>query len=730
MAKITNLEVARLATTARPADCHGRSAVGPSGLGLAAPSNRLSDAHGREKLEQLQDTSNNWSYGISQTSGLFDKDRNRLAKRQNVIRELIDTELIFVRDMSLVRDVYKQRASLGKETAGKIFRNTDEIIQLHTTILSQLFATTGSANLIDRDRPSLGGDRVPAGTRNAPDRSIAIGAVLEDNILRLREIHGEYLRGSSEASRKLMELQQGPRGRAWLDECRGAMERLTNAFDLDSLLIKPLQRITKYPLLVSALLQHTPADHPDRPSLLKAKEALESTLGQINRTIHPASQGPKPMKAAPVLGRRLDRHPGVTPLPQDLVLEDLQKEFYQDQARLRSILHHADSYVEQMKSSIRQLLCYTYSIELFVLCVDGPPSKPNNRRVECARSIQAVAQTTLADHVAQVRKRLIAPLEQVLEAYRNPTSAIAKREMQTRRIEDMQRWRLAGNVNRDGLRRQVQSYEALSQALREDLLKRAVLTRKMVTICLDCFITTQMQWYSTWRDKLGMVLSQTPEALEGQDIVGTFKEDFDAIEEQVAKFGFGRAPTGRQCMPSDGETLRSRARATVDGSVHDSSLGHCVPLATKGQPSAFRHPPEVGRIDNYPHVVDEGLASESTTIPWPDGEVSVSVSSLVHRQSARTLPQSLDLSDAGILWQAVSLFEFNVFTTKQEAGYPYLHYAAGQVCAQLTFVAVANDDLIRSLMWWAKQMSYGSPSVEMAVARQCLAGYGQNTSPG
>jgi dynamin-binding protein len=176
---------------------------------------------------------------------------------------------------------YTKRA----EKARKIFRNTDEIIQLHTTILFQLNATMGRANLIDRDRSNFDGDRLPMATRNAQDHSIAIGTVFEDNIPRLRAVHGEYLGGSGEACRKLMELQQEPRGRAWLDECRGAMKRLTNAFDLDSLLIKPLQRITKYPLLVSALLQHTPADHPDRPLLLKAKEALESTLAD-----HPPGQ--------------------------------------------------------------------------------------------------------------------------------------------------------------------------------------------------------------------------------------------------------------------------------------------------------------------------------------------------------------------------------------------------------------------------------------------------------
>lgn len=36
-----------------------------------------------------------------------------------------------------------------------------------------------------------------------------------------------------------------------------------------------------------------------------------------------------------------------------------------------------------------------------------------------------------------------------------------------------------------------------------------------------------------------------------------------------------------------------------------------------------------------------------------------------------------------VLWLAASLFEFNIETTKHEAGYPYLTYQAGEVCAYL-----------------------------------------------
>ena len=44
-----------------------------------------------------------------------------------------------------------------------------------------------------------------------------------------------------------------------------------------------MQRVTKYPLLLSRLLKVTPAGHADRAAIRLAKEKIESALEQMNR---------------------------------------------------------------------------------------------------------------------------------------------------------------------------------------------------------------------------------------------------------------------------------------------------------------------------------------------------------------------------------------------------------------------------------------------------------------
>lgn len=65
-------------------------------------------------------------------------------------------------------------------------------------------------------------------------------------------------------------------------ECKQLSRGHTNAWDLASLLIKPVQRCLKYPLLLQAILSHTPHDHPRRESIRLAAEKAVIVSEEIN----------------------------------------------------------------------------------------------------------------------------------------------------------------------------------------------------------------------------------------------------------------------------------------------------------------------------------------------------------------------------------------------------------------------------------------------------------------
>ena len=65
---------------------------------------------------------------------------------------------------------------------------------------------------------------------------------------------------------------------AWGFVCRGDMQ----TWDLQSLLIKPVQRVLKYPLLLDKIVESTPDSHPDYQEVYSAKEAIAKVAQDIN----------------------------------------------------------------------------------------------------------------------------------------------------------------------------------------------------------------------------------------------------------------------------------------------------------------------------------------------------------------------------------------------------------------------------------------------------------------
>lgn len=65
-------------------------------------------------------------------------------------------------------------------------------------------------------------------------------------------------------------------------DCKDLCYGYTNAWDLPSLLIKPVQRCLKYPLFIQSLLECTPESHPDKESLESSSSSMLKVAESIN----------------------------------------------------------------------------------------------------------------------------------------------------------------------------------------------------------------------------------------------------------------------------------------------------------------------------------------------------------------------------------------------------------------------------------------------------------------
>ncbi|XP_054557277.1 intersectin-2 isoform X1 [Talpa occidentalis] len=188
-------------------------------------------------------------------------------KRQGYMHELIQTEERYVDDLQLVVEIFQKRmAESGFLTEGEmalIFVNWKELIMSNTKLLKAL-----------RVRKKTGGEKMPVQM---------IGDILATELAHMQA----YIRFCSCQLNGATLLQQKTDEDADFKEFlkKLASDPRCKGMPLSSFLLKPMQRITRYPLLIRSILENTPETHVDHSSLKLALERAEELCLQVNEGV-------------------------------------------------------------------------------------------------------------------------------------------------------------------------------------------------------------------------------------------------------------------------------------------------------------------------------------------------------------------------------------------------------------------------------------------------------------
>ncbi|XP_063920516.1 intersectin-1 isoform X2 [Zophobas morio] len=212
-----------------------------------------------------------WRGELNGVSGLFpsnyvaplQQQSNTInKKRQDSIREFIQTEKVYVDDMSTVHEVFeiplKKSGVIAKDEAEKIFMNWHDILQCNRNFLAGLYDWTSSGS-------DILGPVISKHLRNMQVYEIFCVKQLDSAAL---------LQKVTETSTAFRDLMR---------KCQNNVA--TKGMPLSSFLIKPMQRITRYPLLISKIIENTPPDHPDYESLQEALRDAEKFLNDMNENV-------------------------------------------------------------------------------------------------------------------------------------------------------------------------------------------------------------------------------------------------------------------------------------------------------------------------------------------------------------------------------------------------------------------------------------------------------------
>lgn len=361
-------------------------------------------------------------------------EQKQLKQRRHVIKELVDTEYTYGRDMKVVDDIYKGTSSscldLSADDVKTLFANSDQIVQFSMNFLDALKQSAKSVYVM----PKSARWNSKKGQRNGHTDSLAeasssasglssleqdqltfIGHVFIENMSQMEKVYTEYLKNHDAANKKLQVLQRNPKVEIWLKECRDWAADLTDAWNLDALLVKPVQRLVKYPLLLNQLISATPENHPDYAALVQALELVTKISVRINdlkkradvvgQVVSSRKRKESDVRSgfSKAFGRRTEKlrqQVGLSEMYEDTDYNSLANRFNEHFFQLQVVMRDVEMYTREIKSGMEKFNDYIAAIEG---CIDVAQSNYTEIESKWHRMrvfVREIMNVALPEHVS------------------------------------------------------------------------------------------------------------------------------------------------------------------------------------------------------------------------------------------------------------------------------------------------------------------------------------------
>uniref|UniRef100_A0A3B1K1B0 Rho/Rac guanine nucleotide exchange factor 18 n=1 Tax=Astyanax mexicanus TaxID=7994 RepID=A0A3B1K1B0_ASTMX len=232
----------------------------------------------RQELEGMaQDFEvESWSLAVEQQ--FLKKHSKDMIKRQDIIYELIQTEMHHVRTLKIMLRVYvhelRETLQLDERRLDCLFPRLDSLLNLHGHFLSRLKERRQEAL-------ELGSER-----NYAIDR---VADILTDQFSgeygeRMKECYGAFCSRHTEAVSFYKEqLQSNKKFQSLIKKISHLS--IVRRLGISECILLVTQRITKYPVLVERLLQYTEAGTEEHKELARALDLIKDSIVQVDAQV-------------------------------------------------------------------------------------------------------------------------------------------------------------------------------------------------------------------------------------------------------------------------------------------------------------------------------------------------------------------------------------------------------------------------------------------------------------
>lgn len=490
----------------------------------------------------------------------------RITKRRNILKELYTTEISYAKDMSLLERVYlqgaKERDIMRKEDLRMIFGNLEQIKGFAEDMSTYLREAIG--NLLDSE------DITDLAELETLDEKTSVGQCFNAHMEDLQATYAEYCKRHETAVLRLQELEQNdPTFAAFLAECKETVQNQTTAWDLSSLLIKPVQRVLKYPLLLSQIVEQTKADHPDLGELLSASSEIIHVADRINeikkrKDIVEKIVGSRKKNESDIrhgitkgLTRRsekLKQTVGLTEGTRDAAYEALVERFRFLESQCHLFLREIANWMRIMREYFDFQNYFADALEEFYTVFPPVEERQGQKMASYRKSVGDFSNTVGAQLERSVRSIIFKEgIGGLLDLMKNPAAVMAKRDKKLLDFDRCRAIRERGDQPDKNLQASADAYTSINAQLLDELPKFFVLVGKYIDAIIEAFATIQagfygqmrkryLEFYTSWTDAVDSV------RFKDLDVVKEWEEQFWLVDTQMREFGALQGANARYDM--------------------------------------------------------------------------------------------------------------------------------------------------------------------------------------
>ncbi|XP_063482813.1 rho guanine nucleotide exchange factor 2 isoform X30 [Symphalangus syndactylus] len=234
------------------------------------------------EMDEKDFAADSWSLAVD--SNFLQQHKKEVMKQQDVIYELIQTELHHVRTLKIMTRLFRtgmlEELQLEPGVVQGLFPCVDELSDIHTRFLSQL---------LERRRQAL----CPGSTRNFVIHRLGdllISQFSGPSAEQMRKTYSEFCSRHTKALKLYKELYA--RDKRFQQFIRKVTRSaVLKRHGVQECILLVTQRITKYPVLISRILQHSHGIEEERQDLTTALGLVKELLSNVDQDIYELEKG-------------------------------------------------------------------------------------------------------------------------------------------------------------------------------------------------------------------------------------------------------------------------------------------------------------------------------------------------------------------------------------------------------------------------------------------------------